>query len=86
VKDHGVVGGGPVGPPVLIIEGNIAHKIGSIYPSSSHCIPQYMQSYFWEPSDPNEGRKYYFQFDNQTVSASSLIFIIIYQLSVNAIL
>lgn len=66
IKDHGVSEGGPVGPPVLIIQGNIAHKIGSLFPSDDSKYPQYMQSYFWEPQDENQQRKYYFDLDGAT--------------------
>jgi hypothetical protein len=66
IKDHGVSEGGPVGPPVLIIEGNIVHKIGSLFPSDESKYPQYLQSYFWEPNEHQQERKYYFTFEPST--------------------
>jgi len=67
------------GPPILIIEGNIMHQIGTVFPNQPQEVLQYMQSYFWEPQqealqeETNIGgsvpRKYYFAFDEPTVSS-----------------
>ena len=69
IKDYGGIPENSHGPPVLIIQGNIMHKIGTLYPENSNInYPQYMQSYFWEPSESHNERKYFFAFDDQTVS------------------
>ena len=55
------------GPPVIIVCGNILHKIGSVYPDPTR-IAAYMQCYFYsEGGTENE----YFQFTRIEVSKYS---------------
>jgi hypothetical protein len=48
------------GPPVIMVHGNIAHKIGSVLGISDEKRSQYMQAYFYEPLDQNSPIETYF--------------------------
>jgi hypothetical protein len=53
------------GPPVLMIHGNIAHKISSVLEIPTDKYPQFMQAYFYEEEDnPN-----YFLAKNQMATS-----------------
>ena len=51
------------GPPVIIIRGNILHKIGSLYPDPNK-VAAYMQCYFYSEG---ESENEYFQFTSTEV-------------------
>lgn len=48
-------------PPVLIVNGNIVHKLGSIVKSKDEEYPQYMQAYFFEYDKSGKDMRYYFE-------------------------